>query len=363
VRLHGARTGDYDALLAFWEVVAWVSFFQYLETSRPRHLYWLGAALTAAVLTKGVAGLLGGPALLAYVLGRGKLGWLLRQPRLYAVAAASLATIAAYYLARESVDPGYWAAVRENELGGRFNQVLDGHSGPWRYYFSRLYQTEFAYWVWWLLPAGLVWLQPDRLVRRAGGLLLVAALSWLLLISSAATKLEWYGLPAYPPLALLTGLGLDFFYHDLLALNLPRLPRALAWPLRVGLVLLLFYFPFRAIMRQLIDERRSDFGLGPDAHLARYVGEVVREQPALDSLTLLSKGGYNPVLQYYRTALGLSDHKTIAVRYGGEARLLRPGTVVLVCDPAYRARLDSLFQLVTMHQQEPCETVLLLPRK
>lgn len=58
VRLHGARTGDYDALLAFWEAVAWLSLFHYLESPRPRYLYWLGAALTAAVLTKGVAGLI-----------------------------------------------------------------------------------------------------------------------------------------------------------------------------------------------------------------------------------------------------------------------------------------------------------------
>ncbi|MFD1467493.1 ArnT family glycosyltransferase [Hymenobacter caeli] len=363
VRLHGARTGDYDALLAFWEVVAWLAFFQYLETARLRHLYWLGAAFTAAVLTKGVAGLLGGPALLVYAAARGKLPWLLRQPRLYVVAAVGLAIVAAYYLAHEALDPGYLAAVRANELGGRYNQVLDGHTGPWTYYFDRLYTIDFAGWIWWLVPAGLVWLQPDRLVRRAGSLLLLFALGWMLLCSASATKLEWYALPAYPALALLIGLGLDFLYHDVLAANLPRVPRAWAWPLRVGLVAGLFFFPFRAIMRQLVDERYSDYGTGSDAHLARYAQQVAQEQPLLDGFTLLNQGGYNPVLLYYQAVLQLAAHKTVAIRYQGEARALQPGTVVLVCDPAYRARLDSSFQLVLVHQAAPCEAVLLTARK
>lgn len=361
VRLHGTRTGDYDALLAFWELVSWLAFFQYLEGGRARYLYWVAAGFTLAVLTKGVAGLLGGPALLLYALGRGKLGGLLRQPRLYGLAALGLGVVATYYLARETADPGYLAAVRANELDGRYGQALDGHNGPWTHYVDIMYVREFESWLWWLLPAVLVWWQPDRRVRRAGSLLLLVVLSWLLLISSAATKLDWYALPIYPPLALLLGLGLDFLYHDVLAANLPRLPRSMAWPLRVGLVVGLFYFPYRAVVRRLREER--DFSANSDDRLARYLGQVVVERPQLDSLTLLYGGGYNAVLQYYQTALRQTDHKIIAVRARAELRGLRPGAVVLVCDPQLRPALDSAFRVVVLHQASPCETLRLLAPK
>ncbi len=58
-----------------------------------------------------------------------------------------------------------------------------------------------------------------------------------------------------------------------------------------------------------------------------------------------------------------TDHKTINIHSHAAARLLRPGTFVLVCDPAYRAQLDSAFQLETVHQEAPCETVRLARRK
>ena len=363
VRGHGARTGDYDAMLAFWEVVVWISFFQYLENGRRRTLYWLGAALTAAVLTKGVAGLLGVPALLVYAGLRGKLLWLLRQPRLYAVAVVGAAVLAGYYLGREALDHGYLAAVRDNELGGRFGQSTEGHEAPWSYYFDLLYSHDFSTWVWWLVPAVLVWLQPNQLVRRAGLLLLLFALGWLLIISTSATKLEWYGIPAYPPLALLTGLGLDFFYYDLLAVNLPRLPRLLAWPLRVAIVLGLFYLPFRSIMHQIGEARITEFSGDHDTQLGHYVGQLVAAQPTLDTLTLVSSGGYNAALLYYKTTLKYAKNKEIAVRYHRDVLQLRPGSIALVCDPAYRTQLDSAYQLITVHQEGPCETVLLASHK
>lgn len=364
VRLHGIRTGDYDGLLAFWEVLVWISFFEYLETGRARHLYWLGGALVAAVLTKGVAGLLGGPALLLYALLRGKLLWLLRQWRLYAVAVVCAAVIASYYLAREHYDPGYIKLVRENELGGRFGTVVEGHTGPWSFYFDTLYAKDFAGWVWWwLLPMVLIWLQPSRLVRRAGGLLLLFVLGWLLVLSGSATKIDWYAIPTYPPLALLIGLGLDFLYHDVLAAYLPRLPRWGGWLLRGALVLLVFFLPYRATMNQLISQRQGDLGIDSDNSLARYLVETMRSRTWVSTPTLLYKGGYNAALAFYSKVFNDLEHRSIVVRYVGEHRQLQPGTTVLVCDPIYRTRLDSAFQLTTVYQDFPCETIMLGQKK
>lgn len=107
VRLHVARTGEYDAMLAFWQVLIWISFFQYVELGSRRSVYWLTLGLAAAVLTKGPAGLMGLPGLLVYAIARGKILWLLRQPSIYVTAGIWITVVAGYFLLREAIDPGY----------------------------------------------------------------------------------------------------------------------------------------------------------------------------------------------------------------------------------------------------------------
>ena len=54
---HAARTGDYDALLAFFTTLGALMFFTFCETRKYKYLYLFFIATTLAVLTKGVAGL------------------------------------------------------------------------------------------------------------------------------------------------------------------------------------------------------------------------------------------------------------------------------------------------------------------
>ncbi|RZK49826.1 MAG: hypothetical protein EOO59_16205, partial [Hymenobacter sp.] len=234
VRLHVARTGDYDALLTCWQVVLWINFFQYLEDGRRRHFYWVAFALLAATLTKGPAGVLGVPGLLVYALGRGKLGWLLRQPIIYAAALGWVAVVAGYFVVREGIDPGYWQAVQANDLGGRFLTVLEGHGSPWTYYLANMRDHLYSLWLWAIVPSLVLgWLQPAGRVRRAVGLLTVFVVGWLAVISISKSKLDWYDAPIYPALALLLGLGLSSLYRDVLNLYLPRFGRWGGWALRV----------------------------------------------------------------------------------------------------------------------------------
>lgn len=74
-------------------------------------------------------------------------------------------------------------------------------------------------------------------------------------------------------------------------------------------VLAVFYVPYRTIVNQLISERGSDYGVGSDAHLGRYLTKLVLAQPHIDKLTLLCQGGYSPVLMYYKTKQNLSRNR------------------------------------------------------
>jgi hypothetical protein len=198
-------------------------------------------------------------------------------------------------------------------------------------------------------------------VRRAGGLLVAFVLGWLVVISAAQSKLEWYDAPIYPALALVLGLGISILYQDLLALYLPRMGRG-RWLLQGCLLLSLFYPGYQAMVRQLIEERHSDYGRGPDGHLGRYISKVARDKPQYEQLMLLTEGTIYPVLQYYRLQEEHTPGRRLDVLPGHQMRQLTAGKVVMFCDRAYRARLDSVFQVVQLHEDYPCQTVLLLPR-
>ncbi|MGI4735112.1 MAG: ArnT family glycosyltransferase [Janthinobacterium lividum] len=361
VKLHVARTGDYDALLTLWETIVWICFFLYLETGRARYLYWVAGALTAAMLTKSIAGLLGLPGLLLYAVVQRKTWWLLRQPRVYAAAGAAAAVIIGYYVAREAADPGYWKAVQYNDLGGRFLEN-QGDGDMWWYYLQNLQRYTFTHWLWAIGPAILLSFSRTTGVERRAALLLVLFVSgWLAVVSASVSRHDWYDAPMYPALALLVGLGLAIFYQDLLGLYLPRLRRWQGWALQLALVLGVFYVPYEAIIDQLIQERHSDYHMGPDGYLGRYLPTAVQTQPQVNDMTVLYEGNYNAVLTYYQLVYQ-TQGKNVVARAGHTARSLEPGTVVVVCNPTYRASLDSTFRLVQLHEDLPCQTVLLLPR-
>lgn len=298
VRLHVARTGEYDALLTFWQVVIWVSFFRYLEADNRFSIYWLTLGLIAAVLTKGPAGLISLPGLVMYAGVRGRSRWLLRQSSAYVAAGIVVVVVAGYFLIREAVDPGYWTAVQYNDLGGRF---LTEHGGqhPWNYYLLNLKNQFFTLWLWAVIPALLAGLlQPTGIVRRAVWLLTSFVVGWLVVISIAQSGLEWYDAPIYPALALLVGIGLSILCEDLMGLYLPRFSWRIGLMVKGALVVGVAFIPYYTIVNQLISERKSDYGLGPDSYLGRYLTKLVHDQPQIDKLTLLSRGGYSPILMY-----------------------------------------------------------------
>ena len=361
VKLHVARTGDYDVLLTMWVTIGWVCFFQYLENGRARYLYWAAGALTAAVLTKTVAGLLGLPGLVLYALWQRKLVWLLRQPRLYVVAALGAAVIIGYYAGREVLDPGYWKAVKYNDLSGRFLEN-QGDGDKWYYYLRNMQQHTFTPWLWAIGPAVLLsFTRTSGVGRRGAGLLLMFAGGWLAVVSLSVSRHDWYDAPMYPALALLVGLGLSILYQDVMRLYLPRLGRWQGLALQVAVVAGVFFAPYRAIIDQLIAERHGNFNIGWDGYLARYLTQVRHDQPALTELTVVGADSYNATLFYYQLAYATQGVKTTNTP-GTRAASLPTGTVALVCDPGFRARLDSAFHTVQLHQDENCQTLLLLPR-
>ncbi len=207
---HGARAGDYDAMLTLCTTAFLMSAYLYLHGRSADRAKWLALCtlwVLLAFMTKTIQGLIFLPALLLPAAWQGRLPHILRSRAVHASAASVLLVAVGYYLARERVDPGYFEMAQANDLLGRFNTVLDGHEGhAWDY----LFRFDRSIW---LLPGlgAAVWLawrgKGER--RRLAAYFGVLCLFYLAVISLAKTKLPWYTMPLYPLLAMLVALGLE----------------------------------------------------------------------------------------------------------------------------------------------------------
>ena len=222
VGFHASRTADYDALLSLGTTGAFLSIWLAAERDS-RYLLLTWFFLTLAVLTKGIAGLLIAPGLACIALLRYRaIPWL--QTRWFWLGFVFFVfVILAYYLGRDSLQPGYLEAVWNNEFGGRFAQTNEGHDHPWYYYLGVLVR-HVGFGGGFLLLFGVVLAvkaESDR-VRLAARDALIAALFLGVVLSSSQSKLDWYLVPMHPLLALAAGLGWADWLGDFKTLSYPK---------------------------------------------------------------------------------------------------------------------------------------------
>ena len=337
---HHGRTGDYDALLTLAELGVGLSVFLLIETNRPRWWLGVGAGLIVATLTKGVAALLPLPGLALYCLAQRRGRALLQTTGFWLTLLVWLATAAGWYLLREHLAPGYWAAVNLNELGGRFGTALEAHGETWYYYIARLSTTKFLPWIYVLpLVVPFALRHPDPRARRAAWLALSTAGGLLLVLSLAKTKIEWYALPAYPWLALLAGLGAPRLATWLLGRTYVG---AAQISLRVLLVAFIIVPPLITIRHELRGNWKDLFGPGQAGFGLRagYGLRALRQEPQPPApLAVVAEPGFDHALRP-PTAVGGAPGYNASLRfyvlaYPRPVRVLPPAAIATLRGPGY----------------------------
>ena len=206
---HTGQTADYDALLCLFTTAYAMAFHLGLHRRRPgwRLALATGALVAAAVLSKGVAGLVPGAGVGLYLLVRNR--W--RRPLQPAWVTGGLlatAVVAGFYGLREAAGPGYLAAMRGNELG-RYAVPLAGHARPVWFYFAYV----FAGFGFSLGPFALPLLaEAPRLKGRRRDAMVFCLCMTAGVIGAytvGQTRIRWYAAPAYPFLAVACALGLE----------------------------------------------------------------------------------------------------------------------------------------------------------
>jgi len=296
---HIARTGDYEAPLICLTTAYSLLFFWYLEEKKNSTLLWFFVALTAAVLTKGVAGLLFCPALFLYALLRKEIFPLLKNKYFYLGLLLFVVLVPGYYLLREQYNPGYWQAVKENELGGRYLEVLEQHHEPAAYYWNILVERYFKNWFL-LLPfgtiAGLALL--DMRARRFTAYLLLLAVSFLIIISTGGTKLHWYAAPLLPLLALLAALFLYYFTQYLFVLRSNFLLKGKG--LSLFFLLLLMAVPYWWALDTALNPPHAAYA-GQNEELATFLQDIKKGKLQHDHFKVLDHPDQN--IAWYVTVL------------------------------------------------------------
>jgi len=293
---HVARTGDYDSLLTFFMVSGLLIFFLYTETGKLKYLHLFFLSVILAVFTKSVQGLLFAPAMLIYALSVKRTRKLLTGKWLYIDALITAAVIVGYYLARESVNPGYIEAVHNNELGGRMLETIEGHTGPVTYYTDLLINSQFRlYFILPLIGFFTSFFAEDQKFRRFIRYISLTALLYLLIMSVAKTKLAWYSAPLIPLLAFMAAATVYVIYSSLLTfLSGNRLKQLLAGVLFVVLV---FGYPYYLIIDEVYQPKEKAEGFHFTL-ISHFLKDGLKGDFELNN-TKLRYSDYTGHLEYY----------------------------------------------------------------
>jgi 4-amino-4-deoxy-L-arabinose transferase-like glycosyltransferase len=358
VMLHGTRTGDYDSLLTLFTTAYLLTFFLYTEhLDQQKYLHYFFVALGLALFTKGISACFFLPALAIYVVGRRQLWHFLREKWLYIDLLLCFGAIAAYYFLREQYNPGYWEAVGENELWGRFGKTIEEHKQPFHFYILNWTKQNFVYW-YALLPAGILLgssLKSD-LPRR---LTIFGTLCWvlyMLVISMAQTKLTWYDMPVFPLMAMAVATILFWIFEYLRTLPTIPMPLKRAYLPYVFLIAV-FTIPYKSIVTNVC------FGSEPDWASYEYEANYYLVKKAAKSNVAQWKvlsDAYAPHLNFYIQTLGNSQ-KTFVRQY--DAQNLTANDHVIVRQDHIKAQLEAMYEHEVIDTYKNAKIYRIIARK
>lgn len=271
IHTHGTRTGDYDALLTLFTTAYLVAFYGYGATGKMRYFAYGCLSVALSVYTKSIQGLLFLPFVILYLFFWKKRGLeLVKNKWTYLCILAAVGGVALYYGLREYYNPGYLQAVWENELGGRYNTILEEHSGGFNWYFLNLWNERFTYWLW-LLPIAWVigYAQKDDRLRDLAIFFGINTLGYGWIISSAATKLLWYDTPLFPLFAI--SIAIAFYWAFMQLQDSTEWHQRLRLRVLPYLLLAYFFIPaYSQIIQKVYLPQEKNYNQQPEFYELSY---------------------------------------------------------------------------------------------
>ncbi|HLW29489.1 MAG TPA: glycosyltransferase family 39 protein [Brumimicrobium sp.] len=310
INLHATRTGDYDALLTLFTTLGGLLFFSFCETKNYKHLYLFFLFTAFGVLTKSITGMLFIPAIFIYSIIQKQFIPLLKSKHFYFGLLSFLVLVFGYYFLREAYNPGYIAAVQENELGGRFLEVLEDHQHGFLFYFDNFIDLHFSYWHL-LVPCGIItgFVIKNKKINRITLFSTLMITTFFLIISTAQTKIKWYDVPLYPFLAIITAIFIYYIFETL------KNNKTFNQTLSVNIIPFIFLFligitPYQNILDRTYKPKESGQEI-EFYEIGYYLKDAVKGKHDLNNKFVLYDGYYAQNLFY----LNILNDKGVNVQF------------------------------------------------
>jgi 4-amino-4-deoxy-L-arabinose transferase-like glycosyltransferase len=294
-------------------------------------------------MTKTIAGIVPGAGVALYMLITGRIRRAFATPGYMLMMVAALVPLAAFYIAREQLSPGYLHAVWYNDFAGRYEDQLGLDPRPWWFYLQALLEgaifsagalTIFA-------PLGLIGLRGQA--SQALLYALCCAGAELVLISIPATRLIQYVLPALPWLAIACAIAISGQLQRLLRTH-PGLRstrgRLLLSSALAAVGVIYIGVPTARIRYDMLQRRafypQASYGFLLTSLHDRGARRVTVVESGIDAGGLHS---YAPQLRYYSLLWNARG-----MRVGRVEKLVHPtsGSVVASCDPRFGRAMISI---------------------
>jgi 4-amino-4-deoxy-L-arabinose transferase-like glycosyltransferase len=340
---HMAFTGDHDVPLIFFTTAFLFAFYLFLITSdfreESKNIRYLYVTATVSILTKGWMILFFLPFCLIFLFLYKKQKALFINRNFWIGLIASITVLAAWYLGREYVNPGYLDAVWEYEIGRYSNEMQSIHP-EWSYYWLVLCFEQVQYWVL-VLPVVLYMLWIDKAVQHKTVLyyLLIVSVGFVFILSFSKVKLLWYDAPALPLFAVILGSGIAYGIRYVTAHIFGSNNRWVTFSL-YALIFICFYI-------QIFNRNFS-------RSLSEEYGEFIMHKQRGEEYAIVHKK-YNPHLffynQYAKQNFGI-EHTIKKIHSDFQIK-----EKLLVCEPLVLLNITKKYEYTTIDSTQACKLI------
>ncbi len=382
---HMLRTGDHDAALAFFLLLASLYFYSYLVKGSKTALIGLTVYFLAALLTKNLLAGIVVPAWLIFAGLKGRLGNFLKDRKLYFAAFTAIAIYAGVIGLFEWNYAGFIDRMWNYELMGRYSNAIEGHSGSWNYYLSAFIEHDFTvyFWIWLVLvifgivptkrnvsrnlnaPVEVNRVVEIKEIREANskrwlvylqsleGLLFLITLVYGLLISASSTKLPWYHAALFPLMALHITLGLK----NLLRFWILRIDSRIAGTLVMGLGVAGILLGCITNSYQVHNLNRIN---GPEGFISSF--EHLKSEGLLHKSSVLLEDDFGSDSYFYARSF---EQELLGKSFRMERNLdsVHSGEAVLLWKPWLIKEIESRYKLKLIWQREQMCYFLVMHRR
>ena len=234
-------------------------------------------------------------------------------------------------------------------MADRFASTYTGHDHPFGYYFLRFWDKDF-FMPWLLLlpvPFYLIFKKQTSPLRDISVLMFLCSSIQLLIVSFSGTKTDHYDVVAYPPMAMLAGIGLWQVVQDVSHFWKSIERRAAVFALVVLAGAFLVVCPYSKIIdivyKPRIPDRTMTYG-----YLLR---KIQKTRPNCKEFTIFSPV-YTGQVNYYA---GLLNRKHgYNIKLSEHPKLVEVGDTVLACESKMIDTLLAHYELQPIETEGKC---------